>query len=220
MLRVKNTANDRTKSLLHRTAAKLEMEPVVNGYRLRMGSSVDIPEEVYDRNRAHFDKLIKDGVIEISYVDAKPSDKEPELNAEGLKLGGPTLERFMEAGYPADRYPPLGWAEVPSAGLTAYRKQVADDAARAEAEAVEKQAADDKEALAKALELQMAQQSLVAEQAPVTVSETVAVSDSLQVTTNTGSAGAPVEVTPAPTAPVVEEKVDASKKGPGKKKLI
>jgi hypothetical protein len=51
MLRVKNTSTIVQRSLLHRKAAKLEMEPVVNGQRLRMGTSTDLSEEVYERNK-------------------------------------------------------------------------------------------------------------------------------------------------------------------------
>lgn len=42
--------------------------------------------------------------------------------AVALKPGGPTIETWVEAGYPPQNYPPDGWAETPSPGLTAFRE--------------------------------------------------------------------------------------------------
>lgn len=44
----------------------------------------------------------------------------PRDNA-GLRTDGPTLEEFIEKGYMPENYPPQGWAEKPSEGLTQYR---------------------------------------------------------------------------------------------------
>lgn len=38
-----------------------------------------------------------------------------------LSNGGPTLEEYIAAGYKAEGYPPSGYAEKPSEGLTLYR---------------------------------------------------------------------------------------------------
>ena len=43
----------------------------------------------------------------------------PTRDADGLLLGGPTLEEFVERGYLAEHYPPQGYAAVPSPGLDA-----------------------------------------------------------------------------------------------------
>lgn len=43
--------------------------------------------------------------------------KTPEL----LKTGGPTIEEFVKAGYPADKYPPAGYAEVASPALVTFK---------------------------------------------------------------------------------------------------
>lgn len=44
-----------------------------------------------------------------------------------LRQDGPTLEEYVKAGYPADTtYPPSGYAEKPSDGLTALRAQAAE----------------------------------------------------------------------------------------------
>lgn len=201
MLKIKNTALDRSKTLLHRTAPKLEMEPVINGHRLRLNSSAEVTEEWAEKNKKYLEDLIKMGVIEVGYSDKAPA--EPQLNADGLKLGGPTLEEFMKRGYSPENYPPGGWAEVPSAGLTAYRKSLAD-AAAAEAKAKE--------------EAELAAMIAAEEKAKkLEVSDTPVVSDVLTATTE--PAGAPAEVLPPPSAPAVEEKHDSGKKGPGKSKL-
>lgn len=120
MIRVKNTALDRTKTHLHRVASKLHMEPIVHGQRLRLGDSTDLSEEVYQRNKGYYDKLIADGTIE--FVSQEGED------TQGLKMDGPTLEEWVKAGYDAENYPPRGYAEKPSAGLTKLRKQQAADA--------------------------------------------------------------------------------------------
>lgn len=215
MLKIKNTALDPMKSLLHRKAAKLEMEPMINGQRLRLRTSVDVPEDWANKNRDYLEKLVKQGVIEIEY--SKTPDREPALNEQGLKLGGPTLEEFMKRGYPADRYPPAGWAEVPSAGLTAYRKELEEKAA-AEAKAKEEaelaaMIAAEEEAKAKA----------AAEAAASVIQDAAAlpsVTSQILPPTPIEPAGAPVaEVPPPPAAPAVEEKKEEGKKGSGKSKL-
>jgi hypothetical protein len=114
-------------------------------------------------------------------------------------LGGPTFEVFTgpDHHYPPEMYPPLGWAEVPSKGLTAFRKKQKDDAETAELEALLKKEEAEKAA---------AQEADVAAQPPASV------------TVAPEPAGAPVsDVTPA-MAPAVES--EASKKSSGKKKLV
>lgn len=219
MLKIKNTALDPSKSLLHRTASKMEMEPMINGQRLRLRTSVDVPEEWANKNRDYLEKLIKQGVIEVNFSDKAPP--EPQLNEQGLKLGGPTLEEFMKRGYPADRYPPAGWAEVPSAGLTAYRKELEEKAA-AEAKAKEEaelaaMIAAEEEAKAKA-----AAEELAAKAASVVQDAAALPSVTSQILPPTPiePAGAPVaEVPSPPAAPAVEEKQETGKKGSGKGKL-
>lgn len=38
-----------------------------------------------------------------------------------LRTDGPTLEKWVEAGYPADKYPPDGYAELDSPALQVYK---------------------------------------------------------------------------------------------------
>ena len=39
------------------------------------------------------------------------------------KTGGPSLEEFVAAGYKPEEYPPAGYKEVPSEGLTKFRAE-------------------------------------------------------------------------------------------------
>lgn len=59
------------------------------------------------------------------YSNSAPA-AEVALDANGLRLDGPTIETYVKAGYPAGHYPPAGWAEQPSPGLDAYRAYQAD----------------------------------------------------------------------------------------------
>lgn len=65
MYKIKNTANDRSKTLLHRTAIKFELEPSFAGVRLRLGESRDIEDAVYERNKELLDRWEKNGMISI-----------------------------------------------------------------------------------------------------------------------------------------------------------
>ena len=47
-----------------------------------------------------------------------PESGEP---ATPLLEGGPTIEEWIASGYPAEKYPPSGYAEKPSSGLTLYK---------------------------------------------------------------------------------------------------
>lgn len=46
-----------------------------------------------------------------------------------LRTDGPTLEKWVEAGYKPENYPPEGYAELDSPLLTAYKAKVAADLA-------------------------------------------------------------------------------------------
>lgn len=68
MWKIKNTATDRSKTHLHRIAPSLEMEPVVAGRRLFMGTSVTISEGQYQHDCARLKMLEKTGAIECVYL--------------------------------------------------------------------------------------------------------------------------------------------------------
>ncbi len=70
MIRIKNTAEDRTKSLLHRTAAKFELEPMLGDQRIRLRSYIDITEEHYERVKHIVAPWVAAGMVEVLGVAA------------------------------------------------------------------------------------------------------------------------------------------------------
>lgn len=50
--------------------------------------------------------------------------REGRTDKDGKRLGGPTMEEFVEAGYEASDYPPLGFAVVSSDMYDAYLEQL------------------------------------------------------------------------------------------------
>lgn len=144
MYRIKNTANDRTKHFLHRTATKFEVEPSLGGRRIFLNSHCDVSDEHYERVKPTVDEWVKKGMVSV-FLISDDGTGGPKINTEGLELGGPTIEEWKAAGYPADNYPPKGYAEVFSPGLVALR--------RAQEEAVAEQAKVAAEIIKEALEL-------------------------------------------------------------------
>lgn len=221
MLRVKNTALEPSKTLQIRQAVKLDMEPILEGgKRLRLRSTLEISEEWAQKNRKFLEKLYKDGVIEIEEsLGGRPMDpdREPELNADGLKLGGPSFELWMERGFPAEGYPPSGWAEVPSAGLTAYRKQVEEAKAEEQRKGYEELKA--KEEAAKAAK---AQEDAVAAEMAKRMAEEIDAKATEELAAAAVEASRKAETAPLPTLPEapVSAPAPAAKsdsKNPGKK---
>lgn len=211
MYRVKNTADDRRKSLLHRTATKFELEPNLGGTRIRLGHHLDITDEHFARVKPTLDEWIKKGMVEVIKLDSSgqvPEDYKIPYDAEGKRLDGPTIEEWMKAGYPADRYPPFDYAEKPSPGLTAFRKQQQE-------EAVAAQKAQE-EAAALAADMAKKEEEAAAEKA---AAEEAAKEVVVEPTPVAPPAPEPIpSELPPPPAPVVEEKTE--KKSSGKKKLF
>ena len=73
---IKNTILDHSKVHLHRVAAKLETEPLINGLRLRPRQALSVPVEWVERNHAYLEVLAKNGVIEIISPDGVVIDHE------------------------------------------------------------------------------------------------------------------------------------------------
>lgn len=69
----------------------------------------EIPEE-------HVAHLAESHGFQRHYPPAPAAAKKPRTD-------GPTLEEFVAAGYKPENYPPDGYAEKPSAGLEAFRKE-------------------------------------------------------------------------------------------------
>ena len=67
-------------------------------------------------------------------LQAQPASGElskPELRAldvaepkTGLRLDGPTLEEWVKAGYPAEKYPPPGYAAKPAGLASTFRSEL------------------------------------------------------------------------------------------------
>ncbi len=194
MYRIKNTADDRTKHLQHRTATKFELEPSLGGHRIRLGTHYDISDEHYIRVKLTIDEWVKKGMVDAFPVlpdgtDVRKIAQEPEFNSDGLRLKGPIIEDWLAAGYQADDYPPEGYAEVFSPGLVAFRR------AQEEAQEAAKKA---DEAIRDALSLQVAvEQSLpvVSEEPPPPTQPAPVVEMNPPVTQQAPS----VTIPPAPT---------------------
>lgn len=117
MYRIINTAHDRTKHLLQRTAPKFEYEPSLGGVRIMLGSYHDITDEHYQRVKPTIDQWIKNGMVDVLNIT-----KEDLKKNEGLDKAGPTFEEWVAAGYLPDKYPPSGFSEVFSPGLVTYKR--------------------------------------------------------------------------------------------------
>lgn len=143
MYRIKNTADDRSKHLKHRTATKFELEPSLGGHRIRLGTHYDISDEHYARVKPLVDEWVKKGMVEVLELGPmgvfwdpqrlsnaralEPAVKQAmemygEGQKQGLMSGGPTLEEWTAAGYQAENYPPQGYAEVFSPALVAHKR--------------------------------------------------------------------------------------------------
>lgn len=86
--RIKNTALDHNKRFLHRKAAKMQMEPVIAGGRLRLRSSMVISDELFAHNKANLELWKSWGVVEWEKVGEEKApvvdvenDKKPEETA-------------------------------------------------------------------------------------------------------------------------------------------
>lgn len=78
-------------------------------------------EEPGDEDRAEDGEALPDDVDE----DDEMPILDPPRDDQGLRTDGPTFEEWIAAGYTGDAYPPAGYAETPTEGLSAYRASVA-----------------------------------------------------------------------------------------------
>lgn len=115
MYRITNTVNDRSKTHLHRTATKFEFEPNLGGVRIRLGAFHDITDEHYARSKSLIDEWVSKGMVSVRQLGTN------EVATSGGTSDGPTFEEWVQAGYSPDNYPPAGYPEIPSPGLTEFR---------------------------------------------------------------------------------------------------
>jgi hypothetical protein len=179
-VRLKNTANDRSKAHLHRAALRFEPEPVLAGRRIRLDETITIPDELYEKNKKEIDSWVKMGVVEVLGVAAS-YDRPIPHDKDGLRLDGPTLEEWVKAGYPAENYPPETYAEKPSAGLTKFRSEQAEaEVAAAMAKTIAKEE-DEKflEDVEKKIAEEAAKNASTETQTPLTMGGEVTITETL-----------------------------------------
>lgn len=73
--KLKNTALDPSKRFLHRTAHKMQMEPVIGGRRLRIRTSMTISDELFEHNKPNLELWRKWGVVD---WEQEGGEKKPE----------------------------------------------------------------------------------------------------------------------------------------------
>ncbi len=73
-VQIKNTANDRNKAHLHRVASKITYEPSIGGVRLRLGETMTITDDQYDRLKDMLKGWEAKGMIEILDAPDKPKE--------------------------------------------------------------------------------------------------------------------------------------------------
>lgn len=81
--KLKNTALDHTKRFLHRTASKMQMEPVIGGRRLRIRSSMIISDEIFEHNKANLALWRGWGVVDWEQVGGEKSVEKPSVTKTG-----------------------------------------------------------------------------------------------------------------------------------------
>ncbi len=83
-----NTALDHTKRFLHRTASKMQMEPVIGGRRLRIRSTMIISDEIFEHNKANLALWRGWGVVDWEQVGGEKSKAEtPKKKSHASKSG-------------------------------------------------------------------------------------------------------------------------------------
>lgn len=90
-----------------------------DAYPIQPGLNRDIPVTFADLAKAQNPQTVRKATRD-------------ELDADAELTHGPTFEEYIAAGYPADKYPPQGYAERDSEGLRAYRAAVATRAESAD----------------------------------------------------------------------------------------
>lgn len=81
-----------------------------------------------------FDEL--EDAIDDGWMLRPPTDVDPHGSTDH-EAAAPTFEVYVAAGYSPDSYPPQGYPEVPSPGLTAFRAEQAEAARLVAAQAAQ-----------------------------------------------------------------------------------
>lgn len=97
MYRVKNTANDRSKTLLHRVAPGFVEEPTLGSRRIRLGEYLDITDEHYDRVKDMLAGWVKKGMVSvIKLVDSNAHIMEDLLSTPSVTPVVPVVDDSVE----------------------------------------------------------------------------------------------------------------------------
>ena len=105
---IKNTYLDYAKRHLHRVAAKLETEPLINGLRLRPRETRTVPADWVERNHAYLEVLVKSGVIEIIPPHGEVITEEAELpKVEQAVINPEAVEQLDLSNEPVRGVPEL-----------------------------------------------------------------------------------------------------------------
>lgn len=92
---------------------KLTSAIAVDGEILKAGRLVQVTDSeaknLLGRGKA---VLATASEVDRAFPAAEAPKPAPPMNAEGLRLDGPTLAEFVKAGYPAENYPPHGYASL------------------------------------------------------------------------------------------------------------
>ena len=68
MYKIRNTTMDRTRTHLHRVAAKLVMEPVLGGHRIKMRETIEITDDHYAQVKDMLAEWESKGMVEVTKV--------------------------------------------------------------------------------------------------------------------------------------------------------
>ncbi len=107
MYRIKNTSTDPTKRNLHRVAQGFQEEPNFAGTRLKLGTSLDITDDQYNRMKGLLDSWVAKGMVTVNNLEAKPV-ADPT---------SPTFEDWVKSGYNPDLYASVPVGEKHSYGF-------------------------------------------------------------------------------------------------------
>jgi hypothetical protein len=100
--KIKNVALDPSRAFQRRRAAKMEMEPVINGARVRLNNSVTLTDEQYANNKIHIDQCVEQGVLAVE-----------ELGRKAAPVAAPVVEVPKEVPPAVVEAPPVPVVATP-----------------------------------------------------------------------------------------------------------
>jgi hypothetical protein len=129
MWKITNTANDRSKAELHRTASKFTYEPSIGGVRLRLGETIEMDDEHFEENRSLLEGWQAKGMVDFERVGGEPAKAEGEQKPEEKTEDPPQGEAPPADAPPADAPPEEGEAPVETVSDESAETPAAEPAA-------------------------------------------------------------------------------------------